>query len=293
MARVSVVIPLFNKARFIEASIASVLSQSMGDFELIVVDDGSEDGGDRIAERTGDVRVRVLRYPNGGVSAARNRGVAIARSALVAFLDADDLWDPRFLEFVVGALEGHPEAVAAFCAFGEGKGGHSRLPALANELLIPDYPGWFIRYAGRGLWCSNSLVRKNALEACGLFPWGVQIGEDTDTWFRLSFEGPIVFVPKMLCSYVIDDEASLSKSRQAEEPIVIRSIGSALEAGKVPNAAKASALAAIDYFRVAYASALAMEGRRHEALVQVRNSKLRLRLWRTYLRAVIAFVFGR
>jgi glycosyltransferase involved in cell wall biosynthesis len=291
--RVSVVVPLYNKAPFVGACIKNVLAQTMGDFELIVVDDGSTDEGVAIAESTGDERVRVVSYPNGGVSAARNRGLALARSELVAFLDADDLWEPRFLEATTGALDRHPEAAAVFCAFGEGKAGRSRLPALEYELVIEDYPKWFIRTRGRGLWCSNSLARKEALVAAGLFPEGVQSGEDTDTWFRLSFEGPVVYLPELLSRYVVDDQSSLSKGHGAREPIVIGSIQAALGRGAVPAAARVSAAAAIDYFHVAYAAALAMEGRRGEALAEARKARLRFRLWRSYARAVAAFVLGR
>jgi glycosyltransferase involved in cell wall biosynthesis len=290
--RVSVVIPLFDKAAFIKATLESVLAQTMGDFEVLVVDD-SRDEGPSIARSLGDERIQVVHYSDRGISAARNHGLSISRSDLVAFLDADDLWQPRFLETMVDALERHAEAVAAFCAFGEGAGGRTRMPRLRGEIVIGDYPAWFIRRGGRGLWSSNNLVRKAALQQAGLFPEGVRNGEDTDTWFRLSFEGPVLYVPELLARYVPDEAGSANKKAGPQEPFVIRSIQAALGSGKLGASSRASALAAIDYFRIAYASALAMRGRRKEALAAARSARFRPRLWRAFARAIVAYALGR
>ncbi len=290
--RVSVVVPLYNKAGYIKATLESVLAQTMGDFEIVVVDD-SRDEGPQIAQSLGDRRIRVVHFDDRGISAARNRGVELAKADLVAFLDADDLWQPRLLESLLVALERHPDSVAAFCAFGEGAGGRTRMPLPRDELVIEDYPGWFIRRKGRGLWSSNNLVRKQALAKAGLFPEGVRNGEDTDTWFRLSFEGSFVYVPELLSCYLPDDPSSGSKKAGAQEPAVIKSIAQALADGRVPVSARSSALAAIDYFRIAYAAALAMTGRRREALAAALLARPRLRLWRSYLRAIAAIALGR
>ena len=110
--RVSVVVPLFNKACYIDRALRSIAAQTFSDFEVIVVDDGSTDGGDRIAEGYADPRFRVVRQPNSGPGAARNRGAAEARSPYLAFLDADDAWRPRYLETGVRILEEHPAAVS-------------------------------------------------------------------------------------------------------------------------------------------------------------------------------------
>jgi glycosyltransferase involved in cell wall biosynthesis len=111
--RVSVVIPLYNKAPHVGRALRSVSAQTFGDFEVIVVDDGSTDGGAREVAAHGDGRVRLVRQANAGPGAARNRGVGEARGELLAFLDADDEWLPEFLEEGVRALDAGGPGVAS------------------------------------------------------------------------------------------------------------------------------------------------------------------------------------
>ncbi len=108
--KVSVIIPLYNKSATIERTIASVRAQSFRDFELIVVDDGSTDGS---ASKVTGADVRLIRQPNAGPGAARNRGVREARGAYLAFLDADDEWLPGYLEKSVQLLDAQPAEVAS------------------------------------------------------------------------------------------------------------------------------------------------------------------------------------
>lgn len=113
---VSVVIPVYNRAGTLGRAIDSVRGQDWADWELLVVDDGSADGGVAVAEAYGDPRIRVLRHPvNRGASAARNTGVAAARGRYVAFLDSDDEWLPGKLAAQLAVLEGGPEAPDVLC----------------------------------------------------------------------------------------------------------------------------------------------------------------------------------
>ena len=110
--RFSVIIPLFNKAPYVAKAIRSVLAQTYNGFELIVVDDGSQDDSAEIASRLirGCENCRLIRQENQGVSMARNTGVAVSHGEYLCFLDADDWWEPTFLEEMAKLIEAFPDA---------------------------------------------------------------------------------------------------------------------------------------------------------------------------------------
>jgi glycosyltransferase involved in cell wall biosynthesis len=296
---VSVVIPLYNKRGYILAAVAGAMSQSLAPLEVIVVDDGSTDGGNVLvsdyARDHHPATVRILTQANAGVSAARNRGISEARGEFVAFLDADDYWDPGYLEAALQSMSDHPSCGAVFGSIIEVAGGRQRAltPALARPVVIEDYPGWFIRHRGRGLWSSNTVARKEFLFACGEFPVGIQNGEDTDTWFRLSFRAPVVYAPQAQAYYRIEDDASLSHRFRAVEPLVLQTLARGLVDGTIPEPARRSASKALQYFRAAYAMALAQDGRRTEALRQLSRVVPTWSCLRTCLRALVAVILGR
>jgi len=102
---VSVIVPLYNKQKYVVRALDSITRQTFSEIEVIVIDDGSTDGGAEVACAYGDPRVRVLRQANAGPGAARNRGLTEAKGDLIAFLDADDEWMPAYLESCVRAFE--------------------------------------------------------------------------------------------------------------------------------------------------------------------------------------------
>jgi len=124
--RVSVIVPLFNKAAFITRALDSITKQTFEDFEVIVIDDGSTDHGAELALGHSDPRVRVLSQANAGPGGARNRGIAEARGELLAFLDADDEWLPDYLAVGVRTLDELGMQVATTtCSYIEFPGGRS------------------------------------------------------------------------------------------------------------------------------------------------------------------------
>jgi GT2 family glycosyltransferase len=126
--RLSVIIPLYNKAPHVRRALDSVAAQTFTDFEAIVVDDGSTDGGARAVAEFADPRFRLVSQRNAGPGAARNRGIREARGELLAFLDADDEWLPDFLEEGVRLLDEFSGggAAAATCGYFEHPPGESR-----------------------------------------------------------------------------------------------------------------------------------------------------------------------
>jgi glycosyltransferase involved in cell wall biosynthesis len=201
---VSVVIPLYNKAAYIHRALESVLAQAFADFELIVIDDGSTDGSADAVRRHTDPRIRLISQENAGVGAARNRGMAEAKSGWVAFLDADDEWLPGFLAKIVELIGEHPEAglVGTAYRYSDAPGPCPGAKALVSQGFCEGLLRNYFAVAPVGIpFCSSSAcVRKQAFQAAGGFSevWG---GEDPDLWLRLAVQYPMAYSPDVLAVY--------------------------------------------------------------------------------------------
>lgn len=126
---VSVIVPLYNKAPFVRRALDSIARQTFRDFEVIVVNDGSTDGGGHIASEYPDARVRVITQANAGPGAARNRGIAEAAGEFIATLDADDEWASEYLGHSLALFEKHgPAVVTVTSAYLEEPAGRSTVP---------------------------------------------------------------------------------------------------------------------------------------------------------------------
>ena len=190
----SVVIPLYNKANYIENTIRSVLDQTCDDYELIVVDDGSSDNSLELARKYESDRVRVIAQANQGVSVARNTGIENARGTFIAFLDADDQWEPQYLQNIHGLTEQYPESAIFVTAYavdmGNGKIHYStRLEPQTG--CLPSY--WLTLAKGYDfVWTSATVIRRDTLMDAGLFKPGEKIGQDLDMWARVARINPRV-----------------------------------------------------------------------------------------------------
>lgn len=195
---VSVVIPTYNTGWCIRTAIDSVLNQSCTDFELIVVDDGStDDTAQVLAAYYG--RIQIVAKVNGGLSSARNAGIAAARGAYVAFLDADDWWLPPKLERQLALMRSRPDLV--FCStaaqavspdgekLGEWRCGNVAGSALESIFAVNAF------VAGSG---SAVLARRDALVRAGGFDETLRSLEDIDMWIRLSTLGNYACVDELL-----------------------------------------------------------------------------------------------
>ena len=212
----TVLIPLYNKAAFIGCTLDSVLAQSCQDFEILVVDDGSTDGGDRLLAQVQDSRLRLIRQANAGVSAARNRGIREARGDWVVFLDADDWLRPEFLAGLAWAQTQCPQA--HFVATDFLSCPHTdtdwpprwQLPASPPQVeRIDDLAARWVD--GPTLCCSSVAARRSllmAMQPC--FPVGESLGEDLDLWFRLAEKSPLALVRSPLAAYRVALHGSLS-----------------------------------------------------------------------------------
>jgi glycosyltransferase involved in cell wall biosynthesis len=204
---VTVVIPAYNAAAFIERTLRSALRQTHSTLEIIVVDDGSTDSTEGVARAVaeGDSRVRIISVPNGGVASARNIGISESAGNFVAFLDADDLWHPTKIEHQLAALDQVENAAGAYVL--------SRYIDLNDRAFFQHRPVLFSGYTfARHLYCkpvgngSSLLVRRESVVAVGGFEssWAARgLGgcEDLDLELKLGARYPIAAVPLYLVGY--------------------------------------------------------------------------------------------
>ena len=197
----SVVIPLYNKEHYIEATIQSVLNQTCQDFEVLVVDDGSKDNSLALARTFESDRVRIIPQENQGVSVARNTGIRNARGEFICFLDADDEWRPDYLATIDDLTVQYPESAIFVTAYavnmGNGKINYStRLEPETG--CLPSY--WLTLAKGYGfVWTSATTMRRDALMEAGLFKPGEKIGQDLDMWARVARINPRVAYSNHIC----------------------------------------------------------------------------------------------
>jgi len=194
-ALVSVIMPVLDRAEVVGAAIESVLAQTHENFELIVVDDGSTDSTrDVVTEHArADPRVRLVASEHGGVSAARNVGLAQARGHFVAFLDSDNRWTRRFLQLSLTALAHSPQAVASHAGLRlhnddavEFRGGDAQLIDLQ---------------LGNSIDLNVLVVRSEALQEVGFFDTGLRRWVDYDLVLRLAKLGRLEYLPFIGCDY--------------------------------------------------------------------------------------------
>ncbi|MCO4053315.1 MAG: glycosyltransferase family 2 protein [Bosea sp.] len=191
---VSVIIPMFDRIGSIGRAIASVQAQTLNDFEIVVVDDGSSDGSPERVMAIDDPRISLIRRTqNGGASAARNSGIAAARGNLIAFLDSDDEWLPRKLEVQAARLAAAPEDAGVSCT---GVEMHLLDHAITRQQPLEDTDDWARRLA---MDCDLSpgttqLTRRGIFDVIGPLDEKLPRFEDWDWLIRYTRRGRIVAV---------------------------------------------------------------------------------------------------
>lgn len=212
---ISIVIPLYNKDKQIEKTLESVFNQTFQNYEVVIVNDGSTDRSVEIVKAIQDPRLRLVEQKNQGVSAARNRGVAVAEYDYIAFLDADDEWKPTYLETQLGLIRSFPDCSVYGCAY-EFKYLNKITPALLNRMPFEGEQGVLSNYfevasySHPPLWTSAVVVEKKAFLSTGGFPVGVIEGEDLITWAKLAVNYSIAYSMKEEAYFVKDQSENYS-----------------------------------------------------------------------------------
>ncbi len=207
---ISIVMPLYNKESSILKTIQSVISQTYTDYELIVVNDGSTDNGTKIVENYPDIRINLINKENGGVCSARNRGIQEAKGEYIALMDADDLWDVKYLEEQVKMMNDFPDAAMWSINYAETRNGKivRRVPT-----GLPDgYRGYVEHYfemperVSDLFHPSSTVIRREVFDKVGLFDERIKYAEDSDMWFRVNALYKTAFYDRYMVSYQLDAE---------------------------------------------------------------------------------------
>jgi GT2 family glycosyltransferase len=204
MPLATVIVPFYNQLRFLDQCLRSILSQSLRDVELIVVDDGSAEDPTEVIQRLNDTRVKFVRRPNGGVALARNSALELVASEFVSFVDADDWLAPTMLQRLIEKLAQQPEAGMAYCDIhrvneaGELADTHrisGCRPRLSGGILPSLLVGGYFPPA-------SVVVRASVLDAVGGFDPALGGCCDWDLWIRIAATGyGAVFHDEQLAYY--------------------------------------------------------------------------------------------
>ena len=210
--RFSVIIPLYNKMPYIRKALESVATQSFRDFELIVIDDGSTDGSLVVAQQTlrekPGLKYTVLQQANAGVSTARNNGVAASSGDFICFLDADDWWEPTYLEKMNGFIRDYPEAGIYGTNYYYVKSGRRHI---CVENLETGYIHYCQAYASKlqmPLWTGAVCIPRRIFEEFDGFRPHLRLGEDFDLWIKVALKYKVAFYNEPLSNYFQDSDAT-------------------------------------------------------------------------------------
>jgi len=205
---VSVIIPTYNRAAYLQKALQSVKEQTYQSLEIIVIDDGStDDTGEMLKNYEG--QLRYFYQENRGISGARNAGIKRARGEFIAFLDSDDYWLPDKTVQQLALFKQHPEyaLVAARCA-------SIRLDGSYREKNRPGKSGWVLEdlFKANFIRTSAAMIKQECFENIGLFDEELRECEEYDLWLRIAAQYPVGFINKSLAVYVDNPDGASTDS---------------------------------------------------------------------------------
>jgi len=263
-AMFSIVMPLWNKRHTLAATVATVLGQSWQGFELVVVDDGSTDGGAGLLAAFDDGRIRVLAQANAGPGAARNAGMEAARHDWIAFLDADDLWLPDHLAELDRIRRRFPEAGLIGTAFVRRGRDELDPPARPVPPVIAEIDYFEREAAGEPILCaSTAAIPRSTYSLLGGFGNDLH-GQDSEYWARIALERPVATSSRVTAVYRLGTGGVTDRALHTRRHGRLRRLGDlgpvmALLAERYPEIENAGKRSAIDRF-VDYRLRLSLRG---------------------------------
>ena len=235
----SIIVPLYNKAAYVEKSIRSILNQTFLNYEIIVIDDGSTDNS--LTElrividdlRILNEKIKIVEQENQGVSATRNNGVALAKYDYIAFLDADDWWAPNYLEEMSRLISTYPDAGIYGSSYYKVKN-NANIPAKigVDSGFIDGYIDYFKVFAKTmymPLWTGATIVKRRVFCSVNGFNPKLKGGEDFELWVRVVQKYKVALLNKPLSYYNQDVElcnrAVRSKLHEPSEHVIFFNFG--------------------------------------------------------------------
>lgn len=217
----SVIIPLYNKEAYVRKALESILTQSYTNYEVVIVDDGSTDNSlaivnDFVKTVEGGTW-KVESQPNAGVAAARNNGVAKSKGEYVCFLDADDWWEPTWLEEMEKLIKEYPDAGLYATNYVYYKPGMTHV-ALKLERGYMNYPEAYLHSEMMSVTSITTCMPRKVFEEMGGFPIGIKLGEDFLLWAKTALQYKVAFCEKALAYYNNEVPASLRATKNLHRP---------------------------------------------------------------------------
>ncbi|MEM7187039.1 MAG: glycosyltransferase family A protein [Bacteroidota bacterium] len=220
MPKFSVVISVYNKEDFLEATLRSVMAQTFQDFEVVILNDGSTDGSEKIIEQFAtDPRVRFYSEENKGAAAGRNYVIQKAEGDYIALLDADDLWQPGYLAEHHRMIEKYSQE-SVFATNSEvidkGKVTPRRYSIpLPDEDVVVDF--FEASYLDAILHSSTTVLKKEVFDRVGMYNPEVRSGQDTDLYVRIGLQYRVVFSAKVLVQYFVIKDSLFRRSKKLSD----------------------------------------------------------------------------
>jgi glycosyltransferase involved in cell wall biosynthesis len=205
---ITVIIPLYNGAEFIEPTLRSVMAQTYQNLEILVVDDGSTDHSPRLVQglSTQDDRIALISKPNGGVASARNLGIQRARGTWIGFVDADDIWDPTFMQKVVDRTVFLSDSVGVIYSWAQNINDRDQMiPGVHVAYITGNVYGTLLCHNFLGN-ASATVIRRSCFDKVGGYDSGLRAAqaqgcEDWDLYLRLAEYYDYAVIPELLVGY--------------------------------------------------------------------------------------------
>ena len=269
----SVVIPAYNAEKYVTAAVESVLSQTVCDFEVLVIDDGSQDETGRVVMAKSDSRIRYIRQENGGVSSARNTGIHAANGDYICFLDADDFWYPDHLETLVKLIKAYPQCgmfLTGYAILDTAGKITLKTEKMLQSIEVPVFCsnngiGMLQKY-GYFIHTNSICCSRTALNKVGDFVPGVKNGEDDDLWYRILVYFPIAIAKHTITVYRRQECGATSKRYFIADWIFEKRLPGILKDDEVRQDVKNSLCERMETRKLSYVRYLLVTGEKKKAM---------------------------